>query len=78
MLYQYSDLKLDKHLERYDYFADKFTKLPLHFMNFHGSQNIDRILSTITYSIEKHNVHIVVLDTLQFMLSEQAEGFKKF
>jgi hypothetical protein len=47
-------------------------------MNFHGSQNIDKILSTIIYSIEKHNVHVVVLDTLQFMLSEQAEGFKKF
>lgn len=47
-------------------------------MNFYGSQSIDKILATIIYSIEKHNVHIVVLDTLQFMLSEQAEGFKKF
>ena len=25
-----------------------------------------------------HNIHCVVLDTMQFMLSEQAEGFKKF
>ena len=47
-------------------------------MNFYGSHNIDKILSTIIYSIEKYNVHVVMIDTLQFLLSEQAEGFKKF
>jgi twinkle protein len=47
-------------------------------MNFYGSTTADKILSTIIYSIEKHNIHMVVLDTLQFMLSEQGEGFKKF
>ncbi len=47
-------------------------------MNFYGSTTADKILSTIIYSIEKYNIHMVVLDTLQFMLSEQGEGFKKF
>lgn len=47
-------------------------------MDFYGSHSIDKILTTIVYSIEKYNVHIVVIDTLQFLLSEQAEGFKKF
>lgn len=47
-------------------------------MNFYGSTNIEKILSTIIYTIEKHNIHVVVLDTLQFMLSEQGEGYKKF
>jgi twinkle protein len=78
MLYQFSDIRLDKHLEKYEYVADKFSKLPLHFMNFYGSHSIEKILSTIVYSIEKHNVHMVVIDTLQFLLSEQADGFRKF
>jgi twinkle protein len=47
-------------------------------MDFYGSHSIEKILSTIIYSIEKHNVHVVVIDTLQFLLSEQGDGFKKF
>jgi len=47
-------------------------------MNFYGSHSIEKILSTIVYAIEKHNVHVVVIDTLQFLLSEQGDGFKKF
>lgn len=47
-------------------------------MNFFGSTNIEKIISTIIYSIEKYNIHMVILDTLQFILSEQAEGYKKF
>ena len=31
----------------------------------------------LSYS-QKHNISFVVLDTLQFLLSDQAEGFKKF
>jgi twinkle protein len=69
MMYQFADLRLDKRLEKYEHFADKFSRLPLHFMDFYGSHSIEKILSTIIYSIEKHNVHVVVIDTLQFLLS---------
>jgi len=38
-------------------------------MNFFGSTSIEKIISTIVYSIEKYNIHMVVIDTLQFLLS---------
>ena len=59
-------------------YADRFEQLTIHFMNFYGSTKIDKIISTITYAIEQHLVSAIVLDTLQFMLSEQAEGNKRF
>jgi twinkle protein len=78
MLNQFSGCNLAKNVARFEYFADRFEKLPLHLMNFYGSTSMEKILATIVYTIEKHNIHVVVLDTLQFMLSEQGEGFKKF
>lgn len=36
------------------------------------------MLGTISYAIEKYGVSVVVIDTLQFLLSNQAEGYKKF
>lgn len=51
MLYQFADLRLDKHLDKYEYFGNKFGRLPIHFMDFYGSHSIEKILSTIVYSI---------------------------
>jgi hypothetical protein len=47
-------------------------------MKFHGSTDVDKIISTIIYLIEEEGIYAVILDTLQFMLSGQAEGFQKF
>lgn len=52
--------------------------MPLQFMKFYGSTNIDKIISTIIYTIEKEFIYAIVLDTLQFMLSGQAEGYQRF
>lgn len=51
MISQYSGVNLFKHKEKFNYCADKFAKLPLYFMNFYGSNSIEKVLSTITYSI---------------------------
>ena len=67
-----------KNKNSFDFFADNFNNLPLYYMNFHGSNSVDKVLGTITYAIEKHGVSVVVIDTLQFLLSNQAEGYKKF
>ena len=78
MMYQFSETQLDKHMEKYQNYADQFSKLPIHFMNFYGSQDIEKVISTIIYSIQKYNINLVVIDTLQFLLSDQESGFKKF
>ena len=36
------------------------------------------MFGTIEYAIEKYDVSHVVVDTLQFLLSDQAEGYRKF
>ena len=43
-----------------------------------ASNNVNKVLGTITYAIEKYGVNFIVIDTLQFFLSGQGEGYKKF
>jgi twinkle protein len=52
--------------------------LPLYWLSFHGNTDVEKILSTIEFAIEVYNVSFVVLDTLQFMLSDLVDGSKKF
>lgn len=51
MLTQFSDLDLKKNISRFDDFADKFVDLPLYYMSFYGSNNVNKVLGTITYAI---------------------------
>ena len=72
MLTQFSDINLKKNKVKFDYFADKFVSIPMYYMSFHGSNNINKVLGTITYAIEQYGVSFIVIDTLQFLLSGQA------
>jgi twinkle protein len=47
-------------------------------MSFFGSTDIEKVFGTIEYAIEKYNISHIVIDTLQFLLSDQATGFEKF
>ena len=51
MLTQYSDINLKKNIAQFDSFADEFVDLPLYYMSFHGSNNVNKVLGTITYAI---------------------------
>ena len=44
MLTQFSEKNLEKHIEEYPVWADKFEKLPLYFMTFHGQQTVQTVL----------------------------------
>lgn len=78
MLHQYSEINIKKNKNVFDQIADQFTDLPLYYMSFHGSNEVNKVLGTITYAIENYGVTFVVIDTLQFFLSGQGEGYKKF
>jgi twinkle protein len=67
-----------KHKSMFDFYADKFQELPLYFMSFFGGNEPNKVLGTISYAVERYGVSVVVIDTLQFLLSNQAEGFKRF
>lgn len=44
MLQQMSGIPLDEHIEKYDYWADKFEELPIYYMTFHGQQSIKIVM----------------------------------
>ncbi|KAG8596599.1 hypothetical protein GDO81_001982 [Engystomops pustulosus] len=44
MLTQFSLLRLEEQLDKYDEWADRFEELPLYFMTFHGEQNIKSVI----------------------------------
>ncbi|KAL4479607.1 hypothetical protein ABPG72_004203 [Tetrahymena utriculariae] len=78
MIMQMSGQDLFKNHNKFSYWAHRFDMIPMYFMNFYGSTNLDQIISTIEYSIYKYDIQHVVIDNLQFLLGTQAKGFSKF
>jgi len=44
MLTQFAEKNLEKNIEEYKDWADKFQQLPLYFMTFHGQQTVQDVL----------------------------------
>jgi twinkle protein len=44
MLTQFAEKNLEKHIEEYHDWADKFQALQLYFMTFHGQQTVEDVL----------------------------------
>lgn len=47
-------------------------------MNFYGSTPPDKIFSTLEHAVYAHDIGLICIDNMQFMLSDQAQGFNKF
>ncbi len=47
-------------------------------MNFYGSTPLNVIMETLDFAVYEHDIAMICLDNLQFMLSNQAEGVRKF
>ena len=54
--------------------ADRFEDLPLHFLRFHGSADIDAVIEAMKYAAYVHDVEHVILDNMQFMISRDQAG----
>lgn len=61
-----------------EYWIERFSQLPLHFLNYFGSTDIEDLFSTLDYAVYEHDIAHIVLDNLQFMLSNQKYGFDRF
>lgn len=57
--------------------ADKFSQLPLYFMKFHGSSSVENVLDAMEYAVYVYDVEHILLDNLQFMLSDQGQTREK-
>eukprot|EP01134_Creolimax_fragrantissima_P003768 CFRG3768T1 len=55
--------------ETFDKHISTFNQLPMYFMTFFGSTQVQEVLQTMDYAVYHHSVQHVVLDNLQFMLS---------
>jgi twinkle protein len=73
MLNQFAQRRLENHLDQFEHQADRFEKLPLYFLTFHGEQSFDVVLDSMRLAIERHNVRHVIIDNLQFMIGSQCE-----
>lgn len=78
MLCQLAGKDMTQHRNEFEHYSDKFQQLPLYFLNFYGSTNVDQVLDAVDYASYVHDVQHVVLDNLQFMMSGQALGYEKF
>ncbi|XP_030845441.1 twinkle protein, mitochondrial [Strongylocentrotus purpuratus] len=68
MLTQFSMCNLEKNIDKFDRWADKFELLPLHFMTFHGQQSLKTVIDAMAHSVYVHDIEHVILDNLQFMV----------
>ncbi|KAJ1903624.1 hypothetical protein IWQ60_012556, partial [Tieghemiomyces parasiticus] len=78
MLYQFSNKDLSQHPEEFDYWADKFEQLPLHFLKFFGSTEASTVIETMKHAVYAYDVQHVLIDNLQFMMTGQGRGYEKW
>ena len=78
LMTQFAQKSLEGNLEEYELWADRFTQLPLFFLRFYGSSEVEQIVDAMEYAVYVHDVEHVILDNLQFMLSGQGRGIEKF
>ena len=65
-------------LAQFNQWADRFEQLPLYFMKFFGSNSVEMVLDAMEYAVYVYDVEHILLDNLQFMLSEQGRGYDRF
>ena len=61
-------------IRQFNLWADRFEQLPLYFMKFFGSNSVEMVLDAMEYAVYVYDVEHILLDNLQFMLSEQGKG----
>ncbi|EPB84729.1 hypothetical protein HMPREF1544_08528 [Mucor circinelloides 1006PhL] len=71
MLYQFAEKDISLNPKEFDDIADRFEQLPLYFLKFFSSTAISDVLKACHHAVYAYDVRHIVLDNLQFMLSQQ-------
>ena len=64
--------------ESFEHTADRMAQIPLRFLRFFGSAELDSVVDSLEYAIQKHGVQHIVLDNLQFMIGTPGRGVDRF
>ncbi|KAG2237096.1 hypothetical protein INT48_004597 [Thamnidium elegans] len=74
MLFQFAGKDISTVPEEFDEIADRFQELPLYFLKFFSSTAIHDVLKACHHAVYAYDVRHIILDNLQFMLSQQGRA----
>ena len=57
---------------QYEALTERFQQLPLYYLRFFGSTQLEQILDAMEYSVYAYDVEHIILDNLQFLLGATA------
>ncbi|KAJ8524229.1 hypothetical protein ON010_g16889 [Phytophthora cinnamomi] len=78
MLTQLAQRNLSGDVNAFEAAADQFEALPMYFLRFFGSTEVDEVLDAMEYAVYAYDVQHILLDNVQFMMAGQGRGFDKF
>ncbi|ETI36361.1 hypothetical protein F442_17360 [Phytophthora nicotianae P10297] len=78
MLTQLAQKNLSGDVRAFEAAADRFEALPMHFLRFFGSTEVDEVLDAMEYAVYAYDVQHILLDNVQFMMAGQGRGYDKF
>ena len=67
-LKQFAGINLEDQLENFDEYADRFSRLPMFYLTFHGAQDIEKVLDAMGHAVYVYDIAHVIIDNLQFMM----------
>ncbi|EEY59593.1 twinkle protein, putative [Phytophthora infestans T30-4] len=65
MLTQLAQRNLSGDVKAFEAAADRFEALPMHFLRFFGSTNVDEVLDAMEYAVYAYDVQHILLDNVQ-------------
>lgn len=78
MLTQLAGKSLQGDVNEFNRTADEFEALPMYFLRFFGSTEVDEVLDAMEYAVYAYDVQHILLDNVQFMMAGQGRGYDKF
>ncbi|ORX58214.1 P-loop containing nucleoside triphosphate hydrolase protein [Hesseltinella vesiculosa] len=74
MLYQLAGKDLSEYPEEMEQWGQTFQQLPMYFLKFFSSTAIQDVIEACDFAVKEYGVQHVILDNLQFMLSQQGRS----
>ena len=69
---------MEEHIDQFDKWADLFQKLPMHYLTFHGSEAVEKVLDAMGHAVYLYDIAHVIIDNVQFMLGTGASSLDRF
>ena len=77
LMTQFALMPLTENMNKFDEIADRFQKLPLFMLKFHGQEKVHNVMEAMTHAVYVHDIQHVILDNLQFMMGVSEDRFLK-